>query len=71
MASKTFKPSRKHGFIAITAGIDVHKYELTAVVLGRIGHEYKPLGEQVFKNDETGRHEYGKRAKKNSIYRLG
>ena len=57
MAAKTFKSSRRRGLIAITAGIDVHKYQLTVVVLGRIGHDYKPLGEQVFNNDETGRQE--------------
>jgi len=57
MASKHFKLSGKPAGVTITAGIDVHKYKLQVFVLGRLGREDKPLGEQTFCNDATGRTE--------------
>ncbi len=41
----------------IAAGIDVHKYKLEAFILGRFGREDKPLGEQTFGNNTTGKKE--------------
>src|SRR5208337_542639 len=57
MASTNFKLSGKPVGVTIAAGIDVHKYKLQVFVLGRFGRENKPLGEQAFANDATGRTE--------------
>jgi len=57
MASKHFKLSGKPAGVSIAAGIDVHKYKLQVFVLGRLGREDKPLSEQTFSNDATGRTE--------------
>jgi hypothetical protein len=57
MATTHFKLSGKPAGAAIAAGIDVHKYKLTLFVLGRYGREYKPMGEQTFKNSGIGRTE--------------
>jgi transposase len=57
MAKKTFKLSGKPAGVTIVAGIDVHKHKLQVFVLGRIDREDRPLGEQSFGNDTTGRNE--------------
>ncbi len=57
MTSQHFKFSGKPAGVTIAAGIDVHKYKLQVFVLGRLGREDKPLGEQTFSNDATGRTE--------------
>jgi len=57
MTGKHFKLSGKPAGFTIAAGIDVHKYKLQVFILGRLGREDKPLGEQTFGNDATGRTE--------------
>jgi transposase len=57
MAGNHIKLSDKPANATIAAGIDVHKYKLQVFVLGRFGRENKPLGEQTFGNDSTGRKE--------------
>jgi transposase len=59
MKTKNFKlsVSEKTTGARIAAGIDVHKYKLEAFILGRFGREDKPLGEQVFGNNSTGKAE--------------
>ena len=57
MTEKTFKLSCKPAGITIVAGIDVHKHKLQVFVLGRVDREDRPLGEQLFGNDTTGRNE--------------
>lgn len=57
MASKHIKLMDKPTGVTIAAGIDVHKYKLQVYILGRLGREDKPLGEQTFCNDTTGRTE--------------
>ena len=57
MAGKTFKLSGKPTGLTIGASIDVHKYKLQAGVLGRMDGQIRPLGEQVFANDEHGKKE--------------
>jgi len=59
MKPKNFKlsVSDKTAGAKIAAGIDVHKYKLEVFVLGRFGREDKPLGEQVFGNNTTGKTE--------------
>jgi hypothetical protein len=41
----------------IAAGLDVHKYKLKVLLLGRFGRENKQLGEQLFSHTTTGKTE--------------
>jgi len=69
MKPKNFKLSvlDKTAGAKIAAGIDVHKYKLEVFVLGRFGREDKPLGEQVFGNNNTGKTELFRESFKHGI----
>lgn len=57
MGKHEFKRFGAQPQASIAAGMDVHKYKIHAVILGRFGREYKALGEQPFTNDVNGRRE--------------